>query len=157
MPEALRLVFVDNFDSFTWNLVDEFARRGCEVEVWRNTVLADAILTRALQRSRSLLVLSPGPGAPGEAGCCMELVRLAAEQRMELHPLQQLVDVETRVVVVEPDHETERHLRRAERVHEAAAERIGRERPAQRVDDGAKRLLHLPQLLHAEREELWVG
>ena len=40
MPEPLRLVFIDNFDSFTWNLVDEFARRGAEVEVWRNTVPA---------------------------------------------------------------------------------------------------------------------
>ncbi|HEV8598552.1 MAG TPA: aminodeoxychorismate/anthranilate synthase component II [Gemmatimonadales bacterium] len=84
MPERLRLVFVDNFDSFTWNLVDEFARRGAEVEVWRNTVAAGAVLARARQASPSLLVLSPGPGTPSDAGCCIELVQLAAEARVPL-------------------------------------------------------------------------
>jgi anthranilate synthase component 2 len=84
VAEPLRLVFVDNFDSFTWNLVDEFARRGCEVEVWRNTVSAATVLDRARARSPSRLVLSPGPGTPAEAGCCIELVREAAEARIPL-------------------------------------------------------------------------
>jgi len=83
MPEP-HLVFVDNFDSFTWNLVDEFARRGAEVEVWRNTVSATVVLARAQAGGASLLVLSPGPGTPAEAGCCIELVRLAAEARIPL-------------------------------------------------------------------------
>ena len=78
MPEPLRLVFIDNFDSFTWNLVDEFARRGAGVEVWRNTVAPEHALERARSAPRSLLVLSPGPGAPAGAGCCVPLVRLAA-------------------------------------------------------------------------------
>ena len=60
-------------------------------------------------------------------------------------------------MVVEADHQAERHLGRAERVDEAAAERVGRERPAQRVDDAVERPLHLPDLLHAEREDLRVG
>ncbi len=77
MPEPLRLIFVDNFDSFTWNLVDEFARRGAEVEVWRNTVTADHVMARAAGPGPSLLVLSPGPGTPADAGCCIELVRRA--------------------------------------------------------------------------------
>ncbi|HEV8150352.1 MAG TPA: aminodeoxychorismate/anthranilate synthase component II [Gemmatimonadales bacterium] len=84
MTELLRIVFVDNFDSFTWNLVDEFARRGAEVEVWRNTTPAPAVLARARERSPSLLVLSPGPGTPAEAGCCLELVRLAADAQVPL-------------------------------------------------------------------------
>jgi anthranilate synthase component II len=84
LPEALRLVFIDNFDSFTWNLVDEFARRGALVEVWRNTVGAAHALERALTLRPSLLVLSPGPGAPADAGCCIELVRLAAAERVPL-------------------------------------------------------------------------
>ena len=84
MPEGLRLVFIDNFDSFTWNLVDEFARRGAQVEVWRNTVDASHAIARALERPPSLLVLSPGPGTPGQAGCCVELVRLAAERAVPL-------------------------------------------------------------------------
>lgn len=84
MTDALRLVFIDNFDSFTWNLVDEFARRGAEVEVWRNTVAAEHALARACTRTPSLLVLSPGPGAPAAAGCCIDLVRLAAAERVPL-------------------------------------------------------------------------
>lgn len=73
----LRVVFVDNFDSFTWNLVDEFARRGAAVEVWRNTTPAGHLLDRATSGDRALLVLSPGPGTPRDAGCCLELLRLA--------------------------------------------------------------------------------
>jgi anthranilate synthase component 2 len=84
MAEPLRLVFIDNFDSFTWNLVDEFTRRGAEVEVWRNTVPAAHAVARALERRPSLLVLSPGPGAPAGAGCCVELARLAARSRVPL-------------------------------------------------------------------------
>ncbi len=82
MPETLRIVFIDNFDSFTWNLVDEFARRGTQVEVWRNTVPAEHAITRARAVGPSLLVLSPGPGAPRDAGCCIDLVRLAAAERV---------------------------------------------------------------------------
>lgn len=84
MPDALRIVFIDNFDSFTWNLVDEFSRRGCAVEVWRNTVSAEHAVARACAGGPGLLVLSPGPGAPGDAGCCVELVRLAAAERVPL-------------------------------------------------------------------------
>lgn len=84
MSAPLRIVFVDNFDSFTWNLVDEFARRGAEVEVWRNTVPAGHPLERARDAPASLLVLSPGPGTPADAGCCIELVRTAAAARIPL-------------------------------------------------------------------------
>ena len=74
--QTLRIVFVDNFDSFTWNLVDEFARRGAAVEVWRNTTPAPMVLERA-SAGPALIVLSPGPGTPADAGCCIELIRLA--------------------------------------------------------------------------------
>ena len=84
MADPLRLVFVDNFDSFTWNLVDEFARRGAAIEVWRNNVPAADVLARAINGSPSLLVLSPGPGTPAEAGCCVDLVRRAADARVPL-------------------------------------------------------------------------
>lgn len=84
MPDPLRLLFVDNFDSFTWNLVDEFARRGAQVEVWRNTTPAEQLAQRAGAGGPSLLVLSPGPGAPADAGCCIELVRHAAAARIPL-------------------------------------------------------------------------
>jgi len=75
----MRVVVVDNFDSFTFNLVDEFAKRDCDVEVWRNTASTEHILDRAENGiGPSLLVVSPGPGRPAEAGCCIELTRLAA-------------------------------------------------------------------------------
>jgi anthranilate synthase component 2 len=75
----MKVVFVDNFDSFTFNLVDEFARRGCDVEVWRHDVSADHVLARAeAGNGPRLIVLSPGPGAPSRAGCCVEVCRRAA-------------------------------------------------------------------------------
>ncbi|MBW2276069.1 MAG: aminodeoxychorismate/anthranilate synthase component II [Deltaproteobacteria bacterium] len=72
------VLLVDNYDSFVFNLADEFARRGHEVVVWRNDISA----TRALELAAALpaprlLVLSPGPGTPERAGCCEELVRRA--------------------------------------------------------------------------------
>ena len=75
----MNVLFIDNFDSFTFNLVDEFARRGCGVEVWRNDLPAKQALAVAegMEEPR-MMVLSPGPGTPQGAGCCVELVRLAA-------------------------------------------------------------------------------
>jgi len=75
---SFRGIFVDNFDSFTCTLLDEFARQGAAVEVWRNTVTAVHVPARAAGGDGpTLVVLSPGPGNPREAGCCLELVRLA--------------------------------------------------------------------------------
>ena len=75
----MRVLFIDNFDSFTFNLVDELARRGAEVTCWRNDIPAAEALERAESMAAPrLIVLSPGPGAPADAGCCVELVRLAA-------------------------------------------------------------------------------
>jgi anthranilate synthase component 2 len=70
------ILFIDNFDSFTFNLVESFERLGCEIAVLRNTVDAGAALARA-ERSRALVVLSPGPGKPRDAGSCLELIALA--------------------------------------------------------------------------------
>lgn len=75
----MRVVFVDNFDSFTFNLVDEFARRGCEVEVWRNSAPAAHVVARAEEAGGPcLVVVSPGPGTPTSAGCSIEVCRAAA-------------------------------------------------------------------------------
>lgn len=84
MADSARIVLVDNFDSFTWSLADEFSRRGAEVEVWRNDVAAAHLLGRVRGRGPGLLVLSAGPGAPKEAGCCTELVLLAERERVPL-------------------------------------------------------------------------
>jgi anthranilate synthase component II len=75
----VNVLFIDNFDSFTFNLVDELRKRGARVEVWRNDVPAERALALALALPEPrLIVLSPGPGTPAEAGCCIPLIRLAA-------------------------------------------------------------------------------
>lgn len=69
----MNIVLIDNFDSFTFNLVDAFTRLGADVTVLRNTVPAADAFALA-ERSRALIVLSPGPGGPAEAGCCLGLI-----------------------------------------------------------------------------------
>ena len=81
----MNVLFVDNFDSFSFNLVDELRRRGCAVEVWRNDLSADEGIEKALALPvPRLIVLSPGPGDPASAGCCVPLVRLALERGVPL-------------------------------------------------------------------------
>ncbi|MFN3944744.1 MAG: anthranilate synthase component II [Allosphingosinicella sp.] len=75
-----RVLLIDNHDSFTFNLVEAFERLGARVSVLRNGVGAAEAFARA-EAARALIVLSPGPGAPDEAGCCLELVRLARGRR----------------------------------------------------------------------------
>jgi anthranilate synthase component II len=70
------VLFIDNFDSFTFNLVESFERLGCEIAVLRNTIDAGEALEHA-QKSSALIVLSPGPGKPRDAGCCLELIARA--------------------------------------------------------------------------------
>jgi anthranilate synthase component 2/para-aminobenzoate synthetase component 2 len=72
-----RVLLIDNYDSFTWNLVQGLRMLGAEVLVRRNDTL-DARSARALAPSH--LVVSPGPGAPREAGCSSALIEaLGAE------------------------------------------------------------------------------
>lgn len=73
---TMRVLFLDNFDSFSYSLVDEFRRKGASVEVWRNGA-SMAVLEERLRASQ-LLVLSPGPGRPEEAGAMVELLKRAA-------------------------------------------------------------------------------
>ncbi len=78
--KPLNILFVDNFDSFVFNLVDEFALRRCNVEVWRNDMKAEKALELAANMAHPrLVVLSPGPGTPDKAGCCVEIVQKAPE------------------------------------------------------------------------------
>jgi len=75
---TLSVLTIDNFDSFVFNLVDEFARRGADVAVHRNSISADEAIGIALALpSPRMVLISPGPGAPASAGCTMELIRRA--------------------------------------------------------------------------------
>ncbi|WP_298444237.1 aminodeoxychorismate/anthranilate synthase component II [uncultured Ferrimonas sp.] len=73
------ITLLDNFDSFTWNLVDQFRSLGYPVTVYRNDIDAKQLAAKLLaQTEPGVLVLSPGPGAPHDAGCLMELIALCA-------------------------------------------------------------------------------
>lgn len=79
MSAKTKIFMLDNLDSFTYNLVDEFQVLGFEPTIYRNTLSADFILEQMAQcQSPVLLVLSPGPGEPKNAGCLMELIKKAA-------------------------------------------------------------------------------
>jgi anthranilate synthase/aminodeoxychorismate synthase-like glutamine amidotransferase len=67
-----RLLLIDNYDSFTYNLVQAFLVLGAEVEVHRNDALTPAA-ARALAPSH--LCISPGPGTPRDAGVSMDMIR----------------------------------------------------------------------------------
>ena len=70
------VLLIDNLDSFTFNLVEAFERLGAPVRVLRNSVAAADALALA-QDQGALIVLSPGPGRPEDAGCMIELIGLA--------------------------------------------------------------------------------
>ncbi|MBF0632402.1 MAG: aminodeoxychorismate/anthranilate synthase component II [Magnetococcales bacterium] len=66
------LLMIDNYDSFTYNLVQYFGELGAEVVVKRN----DAIrVEKIVQSSPSHIVISPGPGTPDQAGITLEVIR----------------------------------------------------------------------------------
>ena len=75
MKEKTRKVlFIDNFDSFTYNLVDDFCKRSCRARVYRaDTALAE-LITVADDFEPDLLVISPGPGTPDSAGVTLSAI-----------------------------------------------------------------------------------
>ena len=75
------LLLIDNYDSFTYNLVHYLGELGAEVVVRRN----DAIdVQEAMGMGASGIVLSPGPCDPAQAGICLALTRAAAEAHLPL-------------------------------------------------------------------------
>ena len=75
------IFLLDNVDSFTYNLVDELERICDHISVFRNTVPADTIIEaieEVQQHQDVVLVLSPGPGEPANAGCMPELLKRLA-------------------------------------------------------------------------------
>jgi anthranilate synthase/aminodeoxychorismate synthase-like glutamine amidotransferase len=70
-----RLLLIDNYDSFTYNLVQAFLVLGAEVSVYRNDALTPAA---ALALAPTHLCISPGPGTPYDAGVSMDMIRAFA-------------------------------------------------------------------------------
>ena len=69
------ILLIDNVDSFTYNLVDQLRASGHNVVIYRNQIPADVIIEKLSQLEKPVLVLSPGPGTPSEAGCMPELLK----------------------------------------------------------------------------------
>ncbi|OQY05971.1 MAG: hypothetical protein B6I25_04900 [Planctomycetales bacterium 4572_13] len=67
-----KVLFIDNFDSFTYNLVDEFAKRDCPTKVYRADTPLDTLKEVFNDFEPDLLILSPGPGNPNTAGVTLE-------------------------------------------------------------------------------------
>jgi anthranilate synthase component 2 len=78
MMTDTHVLFIDNFDSFTYNLVDEFQSAGATIEIWRNDTPLESLTDRLAVRPPTLVVLSPGPGRPEGAGCLVDLIRSQA-------------------------------------------------------------------------------
>ena len=76
MSEPKNILVIDNYDSFTWNLVHYLEEIGARTAVVRNDQLT---VDEALDRKPDGIVLSPGPCTPNEAGICVELVQRAPE------------------------------------------------------------------------------
>lgn len=75
------LLLIDNYDSFTYNLVHYFGELGAEVVVRRNDALN---VQEAMAMNPAAIVLSPGPCDPDQAGICLALTEAAAETKTPL-------------------------------------------------------------------------
>ena len=75
------ILLIDNYDSFTFNLVHYFGELGAEVKVVRNDALD---VQQAMALRPDAIVLSPGPCDPDQAGICLPLTLAAAEARLPL-------------------------------------------------------------------------
>lgn len=69
-----KILFIDNFDSFTYNLVDEFAKRGSRTIVYRADTPLETLQQAASAEKPDLLVISPGPGNPDSAGVTLAAI-----------------------------------------------------------------------------------
>lgn len=75
------ILVIDNYDSFTWNLVQYLRELGETVRVERNDALTPA---EALAAGAAAILISPGPGTPDQAGISLALVAACAEARLPL-------------------------------------------------------------------------
>ena len=79
--KSVKVIMIDNYDSFTFNLVQYLQQLGAEVQTVRN----DEISAEALiNKKPEMIVISPGPSDPPRAGISMELVRLAVTSKVPL-------------------------------------------------------------------------
>ena len=75
------ILVIDNYDSFTYNLVHYLQQLGAAVEVVRNDALSAAA---AIALAPQAILLSPGPGTPADAGICRDVIAAAAAVNIPL-------------------------------------------------------------------------
>ncbi len=75
------ITLIDNYDSFTYNLVHFMGELGAGVKVYRNDVVS---VDEILSEKPAGIVLSPGPCTPDKAGICLDMVKSAAAQNVPL-------------------------------------------------------------------------
>ena len=73
----------DNFDSFSYNLADEFRVFDNHVEVFRNNLYLDIFLDKINSVENSIVVISPGPGNPASAGCMVDLILIFKDKFLQ--------------------------------------------------------------------------
>jgi anthranilate synthase/aminodeoxychorismate synthase-like glutamine amidotransferase len=69
--DHVRMLLIDNYDSFTYNLVQAFAAHGAEVMVYRNDMIS---VDEGIALKPTHLVISPGPGRPEDAGVSLQMI-----------------------------------------------------------------------------------
>ena len=68
----MKILLIDNYDSFTYNLFHYLSSLKCKVEVYRNDKIS---LNKIKKNKYKKIVISPGPGNPNQAGSCIEIVK----------------------------------------------------------------------------------
>jgi len=71
----MKIILLDNYDSFTYNLMHYLGELGAEVETLRNDAVT---VEELLARKPSAIVISPGPGTPQQSGICLELIKTSS-------------------------------------------------------------------------------
>jgi len=85
--DGVRVLVIDNYDSFTFNLVQYLLELGADVDVYRNDAIT---LAQVLADDPSHLLLSPGPGGPEHSGVCQALCRAVCDPAQTPKPLPTL-------------------------------------------------------------------
>ncbi len=75
--DSVRMLLIDNYDSFTYNVVQAFAALGADVSVHRNDAIS---VEAALELDPTHLVISPGPGRPEDAGVSLAMIDAFAQR-----------------------------------------------------------------------------
>lgn len=71
----MNILMIDNFDSFTYNLVDEFEKRNCSAFVYRNNIKFKSLENVVKRINPKLMVISPGPSSPKDAGISIKAIK----------------------------------------------------------------------------------